>query len=159
MREILPPVTLPSQDHERLEQLLADALRDRHPVSSFLMSEVDRAHICDDREVPPDIVRLNDWVTYRQNDSPHSESKMLVFPQDFSDEQRHLSVLSLLGAAVLGLRVGDRLQFLDFKGELALVAIEGIGARSGAPILLSTRRKKAQTFEPPIGPDDGPTAA
>ncbi len=39
MREILPPIILPLQDHLRLEALVADALRDRHPVSSFLMSE------------------------------------------------------------------------------------------------------------------------
>ena len=69
MREILPPIILPLQDHLCLEALVADALRDRHPVSSFLMSEVDRAHVCDDRDVPSDVVRLNNWVTYPKQPS------------------------------------------------------------------------------------------
>jgi regulator of nucleoside diphosphate kinase len=159
MREILPPIILPSQDHLRLEDLVADALRDRHPVSSFLMSELNRAHVCNDKEVPPDVVRLNDWVTYRMDDHPRCESKILVFPQDFSNELIHLSVLSLLGAAVLGLRAGDRLQFLNFKGNRAVVTVESIGAQPDTPALFSTRRRKGQTFGPPVGPDDGPTAA
>lgn len=140
MREILPPIILPLQDHLRLEALVADALRDRHPVSSFLMSEVDRAHVCDDRDVPFDVVRINNWVTYRPSNHPRSESKVLVLPQDFSSERIHLSVLSLLGAAVLGLRAGDRLRFLDFKGDPALVAIESIGLQPEASTTLSMRQ-------------------
>lgn len=140
MREILPPIILPLQDHLCLEALVADALRDRHPVSSFLMSEVDRAHVCDDRDVPSDVVRLNNWVTYRPSNHPRSESKVLVLPQDFSNERIHLSVLSLLGAAVLELRTGDRLQFLDFKGDSTLVAIESIGVQPDASAILSMRQ-------------------
>lgn len=159
MRDILPPLILPSHDYLRLEELVADALRDRHPVSSFLMSEIGRAHVCDDKEVPHDVVQLNDWLTYRVSDHPGNESRMLVFPEDFSNEQIHLSVLSLLGAAVLGLRAGDQLRFLDFKGDPTLVTIKSIGAQPDTPALLSTRRRKMQAFRVPPGPDDEPTAA
>jgi regulator of nucleoside diphosphate kinase len=159
MREILPPIILSSRDHLRLEKLVADALRNRHPVSSFLMSEVDRAHVCDDNEMPADVVRLNDWVTYRVADQSRSESRILVLSGDFRDERIHLSVLSSLGAAVLGLRVGDRLQFFDFSGDPTLVAIEGVGARPDTPALMMMHKSRGTTSGPPGEPDDGPTAA
>jgi regulator of nucleoside diphosphate kinase len=123
------------------------------------MSEVDRAHVCDDNEIPPDVVRLNNWVTYRVSDRKRSETKVLVLPQSFSNEQIHLSVLSLLGAAVVGLRVGDQLQFLNYKGDPALVAIESIGAQPGTPALLLMHKRKVKTSGPPAAPDDGPPAA
>lgn len=146
MRDILPPIILSSRDHLRLEEFVADALRNRHPVSSFLMSEVDRAHVCDDNEIPADVVRLNHWVTYRVADQPRSESRILVLSRDFGNERIHLSVLSSLGAAVLGLRVGDRLKFFDSSGDPALVAIEGVGARPDTPALLMMHKSSGTTL-------------
>ena len=150
MRGILPPIILTSQDYLRLEQILADAVRDRHPVASFLMSEVDRAYVCDDKEVPPDIVRLNDWVTYRVGDDPRKERKVLVCSEDFNDGRIHLSVLSLMGSAVLGLRAGDRLRFPNYKGELTLVTVESIGPQPDEPPFLTAHRGTRPLIETSI---------
>jgi len=139
MRGILPPIILSSQDYLRLGYLVADALRDRHPVGSFLMSEVERAYVCDDTEVPSDIVRLNDWVTFRVGDDPQQERKLLLCPNDFSNQRMHLSVLSLWGAALVGLRTGDQMKFNDYEGQLTQVTVVHVGALPGKQGLLSSR--------------------
>ena len=56
------------------------------------------------------------------------ESRLLVFPDDFRNFETHLSVLSPLGAALVGLGVGSRMPFVDLDGELRLVTVEAIGA-------------------------------
>lgn len=117
-----PPVRLPSRDWECLMQLAFDAKYDRHPVASFLRSEVHRAIITEEDSDDGDVVRLNTWVTYHV-DWDASESRLLVHPDDFVSERVHLSVLSSLGAALLGIRVGDRMPFVDAAGRLHLVTV------------------------------------
>jgi len=47
MTEQLPPIAIAWRDHARLERLADDALRARHPVDRFLMSEIRRAVVFD----------------------------------------------------------------------------------------------------------------
>ena len=65
MTEQLPPIAIARRDHARLERLADDALRARHPVGRFLMSEICRAVVFDTNTVPEGIACLNQWVTYR----------------------------------------------------------------------------------------------
>jgi len=102
------------------------------------MSEVERAYVCDDAEVPSDIVQLNDWVTFRVGDEPHPERKLLLCPDDFSNQRIHLSVLSLRGAALLGLRIGDQMKFNDHEGQLTQVTVVHVGAVPAEHELLSS---------------------
>jgi regulator of nucleoside diphosphate kinase len=67
------------------------------------MSEINRARLCDDGELPRDVVRLGEWVAYRIDERHRIECRILVCPEDFCNAQISLSVLSPLGAAMLGL--------------------------------------------------------
>jgi len=162
MVEQLPPIIIARQDHARLERLADDALKERHPVGRFLMSEIRRAVVFDTSKVPEGVVRLNEWVTYRVDGSPQSESKILVCPDELRNGQIELSVLSPLGAALLGMSVGQRIKFFSIEGGLHFVIVEDVVAPAGAPLLfpLKARRKSGRTSAGSRGPDDdGPQAA
>ena len=163
MSEHLPPIVIARRDHARLERLADDALRERHPVGRFLMSELRRAVVFDTSKVPEGVACLNEWVTYRVDGSRQSESKILVCPDELSNGQMELSVLSPLGAAVLGMSVGQRIKFFSIEGGLHSVIVEGVVAPAGAPLLfpLKARRKAAvRASTDSRGPDDdGPQAA
>ena len=83
----LPRIFIARRDHARLEGLAASALRERHPVSGVLISELQRAVVCDTRDMPRGVACLNGWVTYRVDGSNHTESKILVCPDDFRSAQ------------------------------------------------------------------------
>ena len=158
----LPQIFIARRDYARLERLAASALRERHPVSRFLISALQRAVVCDSHDMPRDVASLNGWVTFRVDGSKHAESKILVCPDDFRSAQINLSVLSPLGAAVLGMSVGDRIKFFSIEGGLHFVIVESLGAPGGAPLLfpINARRVVRQVPIRPPGPDDeGPTAA
>jgi regulator of nucleoside diphosphate kinase len=106
MVEQLPPIIIARQDHVRLERLANGALRECHPVGRFLMSEIRRAVVFDTNNIPESVVRLNEWVTYRVDGDRQPKSKILVRPDELRNGQIELSVLSPLGAAVLGMSIG-----------------------------------------------------
>jgi regulator of nucleoside diphosphate kinase len=106
MVEQLPPIIIAGQDHVRLERLANGALRECHPVGRFLMSEIRRAVVFDTNNIPESVVRLNEWVTYRVDGDRQPKSKILVRPDELRNGQIELSVLSPLGAAVLGMSIG-----------------------------------------------------
>src|SRR4051812_20297816 len=127
MTDQLPPIAIARRDYARLERLADDALRARHPVGWFLMAEIRRAVVFDAGTTPERVACLNQWVTYRVDGSRHSESRILVCPDELGNDQMELSVLSPLGAAVLGMSIGDRIKFFSIEGALHCVAVEDVG--------------------------------
>lgn len=159
MSEHLPPIIIARPDYARLERVAVDALRKRQPVSGFLLSEIRRADVCDAYKVPRGVARLNEWVTYRIDDNKQTESKILVCPEEFRRAELNLSVLSPLGVAVLGMRVGNCMKFFSAEGECHFVTVESVVAPAGAPLLFPLKVRRAATeasFEPN---DEDPGAA
>ncbi|MBM7486054.1 MULTISPECIES: GreA/GreB family elongation factor [Bradyrhizobium] len=160
--EQLPSIVIARQDHARLERLADDAVKERHPVGKFLMSEIRRAVVFDTHQVPDGTVRLNERVTYRVDGGRQPESKILVCPHDLRNGLMELSVLSPLGAALLGMSVGQRMKFFSLEGGLHSVIVESVLAPAGAPVLfpVQSRRSARRTSTNSPGPDDdGPQAA
>jgi regulator of nucleoside diphosphate kinase len=162
MTEHLPPIIIARRDYARLERLAENALRERHPVGRFLMSEIRRAVVFDTKKGPDGVASINEWVTYRVDGNRRSESKILVCPDELRNGQIELSVLSPLGAAVLGMSIGHRMKFFSIEGALHTVIVEDVVAPAGAPLLfpLKARRQALRASAAPPGPDDdGPQAA
>jgi regulator of nucleoside diphosphate kinase len=162
MSEHLPPIIIARRDYADLERLAVNALRKRHPVGGFLLSEIRRAVVCDAYKMPRGVARLNEWVTYRIDGNKQTESKILVCPAEFRRAEINLSVLSPLGAAVLGMRVGNCMKFFSNEGGLHFVIVESVVAPVGAPLLfpLKARHAASQVPTEPCGPDGGgPNAA
>ena len=161
MAEQLPPIIIARQDHARLERLADGALRERHPVGRFLMSEIRRAVVFDTNNIPESVVRLNEWVTYRVDGDRQPKSKILVCPDELRNGQIELSVLSPLGAAVLGMSIGQRMKVFSLEGGLHSVIVEDVVAPAGAPLRfpLKARREASRASTESRGPDDdGPQA-
>ena len=156
MAEQLPPIIIARRDRARLKRLADDAVRERHPVGRFLMSEIRRAVVFDTNKVPEGVACLDEWVTYRVDGSRRSESKILVCPDELMNGQMELSVLSPLGAALLGMSIGQRIKFFSIEGGLHSVIVEDVVAPAGAPLLfpLKARRKAGRASTGSRGPDD-----
>lgn len=57
--------------------------------------------------VPADLVTVNSKVTFRDELTGTLHTVTVVYPQDFSIPERRISVLSPVGRALLGRRVGN----------------------------------------------------
>jgi regulator of nucleoside diphosphate kinase len=144
----LPPVCIPRSDYVRLERLATRANSERHPIAAFLLSEIRRARVFEPRGRGNAVVSLNKWVTYRLDGGP-SECRILVHPEDYLSPARQLSVLSPLGAALIGLRIGDRMPYSDELGLSHVVT----------PVSLDPPPFGPAPTCVPEDPGDGPQAA
>ncbi len=122
----IPDVFLTASDYLRLEQLARVGAQQGDMDVMFLLVEIDRAKIVpDDARDVESIVTIGSWVTYLTNWGIPRETVHLVCPEDLTSDPAQISVLSGLGAALLGLRVGDQMPY-SVAGRVNIVRIESV---------------------------------
>jgi regulator of nucleoside diphosphate kinase len=103
-----PRIVVTSSDLERLRTLIDTTAGDR---ADALDAELLRAEVVDPTQVPPDVVTMNSRVVYVDEDSHETREVTLSYPKDASLEQGRVSVLAPVGAALLGLSVGQEIEW------------------------------------------------
>jgi regulator of nucleoside diphosphate kinase len=106
-----PAIIINEFDAERIDRLLEQPAYANSPVASALNDELDRAQMCSPQTMPADVVTMNSEVKFRDLSSGEERVRTLVFPAQLTDSNTQLSVLAPVGAALLGLRVGDTIHW------------------------------------------------
>ncbi len=119
----LPSITVSSLDLERLEALLEGVRSSSNPEIEGLRSELQRANIVDPREVPPTVVTMNSKVRFVVEDTDREFELTLCYPRDLDGRPDKVSILAPIGSALLGLAVGQRIEWPLPGGKLAHVRI------------------------------------
>jgi regulator of nucleoside diphosphate kinase len=125
----LPPLTLATNDYNRLLFTAMIQQKQNRLTPNFLLTELRRADVCHPADLPEDVVSTNCRVIYRLNGESKSRAHLLVHPEDLIWPGAEISVTTPLGTALLGLRVGDGMSFMETDGQLHEVYVEGIGLR------------------------------
>ena len=103
-----PRIVVTSTDMERLRTLIDTTAGDK---ADALDAELLRAEVVEPTQVPPDVVTMNSRVMYRDEDTGETREVTLSYPQDASLAQGRVSVLAPVGAALLGLSVGQEIDW------------------------------------------------
>ncbi|AVT79757.1 nucleoside diphosphate kinase regulator [Rhodopseudomonas palustris] len=112
-----PPITIRNRDAERLGQL-AEAAAQRYPATAdFLAGEVARANVAPDHDPLPGIVCMESALTFRDDTTGKEKQVTLVYPTEADVEAGRISVLTPIGAALIGLSVGQSISFETPSGE------------------------------------------
>jgi regulator of nucleoside diphosphate kinase len=101
-------------DHARLLALLESARRHASAPErdlAALENELQRARIVEKSEVPSDAVAMNSMVRVRDLDWDETETFTLVYPAEADIARNRISVLAPVGAALLGYREGDLIEW------------------------------------------------
>jgi regulator of nucleoside diphosphate kinase len=106
-----PAIIINELDAERIDRLLEKPAYANLPVAQALNTELDRAQMCAPEAMPADVVTMNSTVTFRELKSGETRTRTLVYPTKMTDSAAQLSVLAPVGAALLGLRVGDSIHW------------------------------------------------
>lgn len=106
-----PAIIINELDAERLDSLLEKPQYAKTPVADMLNSELDRAEMCSPADMPADVVSMNSRVKFRDLNSQEAFIRTLVYPANLTDSANQLSVMAPVGAALLGLRVGDTINW------------------------------------------------
>lgn len=118
-----PPLTVLSGDFEKLSKLAA--LAGDTPVGRYLEHELDRADIVPETSKP--VVRLGARVRYHDLARPSPVLITLVMPHEADITKGRVSVLTPVGAALIGLSEGQSITYSMPWGQertLAVVKVE-----------------------------------
>lgn len=121
----LPEIIVGESDYDTLTALAAAAAPRMPEVAESLMNELDRATVVDSDAVPPGIVRIGSRVTYRADGTERQVT--LVMPSEADISAGRISVLTPIGAALLGLSTGQTIEWPARDGRLhhlQVIAVE-----------------------------------
>lgn len=122
--QALPKIQLTRRDFGRLDQLTAThASPESLRVVDFLVRELSRAQVVDAVEISPDVVTMYSEVLFRDEESGRERTVTLVYPREHALHEAALSVLTPLGAALIGLKEGQSIAFEAVDGRSRRVRI------------------------------------
>ena len=106
---IKKPVYITEYDMQRLLKLLDDIQYRPHERAhlELLIKEMQRAVVVPSEKVSGNVVTLNTRMRVRDMDSREETSIQLVFPDDEDFERGKISILTPIGAALIGYCAGD----------------------------------------------------
>src|SRR6185437_12637050 len=92
----------------------------------FLTRELYRANIVADESSLHDIVRMGSRVKYRDNITAHVREITLVYPDEAAINFNRISVLAPVGVALIGLSVGQTIEFQTPTGGRRSLTVLGV---------------------------------
>lgn len=105
-------IVLTEQDMARLRRLVAQhAMGKNAKECEALEAELDRAEVVAPTDIPDDVVTMNSRVRFVDESTGVEHEATLVYPFEANVNDWRISVLAPIGAALLGLSVGE---FIDW---------------------------------------------
>ena len=92
-------------------------------LSGYITREIERATVVPDRTPLAGIVGMESEVTFRDDATGLQKQVTLVYPKSADIEAGRISVLTAIGAALIGLAVGQAISFETPSGELRSLTV------------------------------------
>ena len=113
-----PPIVLDAAYSEELERLAAAAMRGAAAgLGDRLMQEVARAEVRPSGEMPADVVNIGSEVSFRDEATGRVQRVTIVLPPEADIDRQRVSVLTPIGAALIGLARGASIGWETREGE------------------------------------------
>ena len=126
MNESLPPIILSARDVVRVERLLAGASARGLETRAVLERELERAEVREPADIPADVVTMNSEVLCTDLSQGTERRLRLVYPDQADAAQGRVSVLSPVGAALLGLRAGGEIDWPLPGGRATRIRVQAV---------------------------------
>jgi regulator of nucleoside diphosphate kinase len=118
----LPPISVTTTDFDRL-RLLAQSPTD---AARFLAREIERAHLIEPEDANDRLVTMNARVRYRDDVTGQERTVKLVYPGEADIEAGRLSVLTPVGAALIGMTAGQSIEWQQPSGGLRSLTVVAV---------------------------------
>jgi regulator of nucleoside diphosphate kinase len=112
----MPRIVVSESDHERLTGLATAALNRVPETAQELLAEMERAEIVSAPSVPANVVRMGSRVTFLPTDG-RKRRITLVFPAEEDITKSRVSIMTPIGAALIGLTEGQSIQWTARDGR------------------------------------------
>lgn len=128
-----PEIVVSQDDHEQLVELALQAL-DKTPGAVTLLEEMERAKVVRPEELPAEAVAMNTQLDFEYDGARYRDFR-LVYPQCANITDGSISVLTPVGAALIGLSKGQSMWWPGSARRihrLTVLDVKAGGATAGA---------------------------
>ena len=121
-----PRIAIREKDFQALSRLAELATKSMPDVADYLEHELERARIISGRAASARVIGMGSKVEYLDEATGRVHAVTLVYPAESDIEKGRVSVLTPIGAALLGLSQGQSIEWNTRSGEprqLTVVAL------------------------------------
>lgn len=118
-----PPIHLTEADYDIIADLALSIERRSPDLSKMLLDEINRAEIHAGDELPPDVVALGSKVEFLDAETGATRRVRLVLPSEADIEDGRLSILTPVGAGLIGLGKGQSIDWPCPSGRARVLRI------------------------------------
>ena len=119
----LPHILISTAEEKRLTAIATAA--SQQEVSAALLSELERADVWPETAMPADVVRIGSIVEFEVDDGRRLKLQ-LVLPENADINARRISVLTPVGAALIGLSPRQSMEWSGNDGRERLLTVLGV---------------------------------
>jgi len=117
-------IQITAVDHQRLRTVIDGSLGTRdQDAAEALADELDRAEVVEPERVAGNVVTMNSRVVFDDLETGEAREVSLVYPRESDAEQGRISVLAPVGSALLGLAVGQTIDWPLPRGRVKRLRI------------------------------------
>ena len=125
---VLPPITVKEDEARRLNALARSSAMLFPRVAHFLAQEIERASVVTDNSDLRGVVRMGSQVRYSDDKTGEVRDVVLVYPHEADITLKRVSVLTPVGAALIGLSVGQAIEFRTPGDNKRCVTVLGVSS-------------------------------
>ena len=121
----LPHILISTVEERRLTAIATAASRRVPEASAALLSELERADVWPETAMPADVVRIGSIVEFEVDDGRRLKLQ-LVLPEDADINSGRISVLTPVGAALIGLSLGQSMEWSGNDGKERVLTVVAV---------------------------------
>ena len=106
-----PPLIINRLDADRLQRLIDEATDKDRFVAEAREEELERGEVIDPEQIPEDVVSMNSRIQFTDLTRGRQMIRTLVYPHALATTEDGISVMAPVGAGLIGMRVGDTIDW------------------------------------------------
>lgn len=117
-------IQVTTADHDRLQTLIETSADSRDAAAAeALADELDRAELVPAERIAGTVVTMHSRVVFEDQQTGATREVSLVYPHEAAAEEGRISVLAPIGSALLGLSIGQTIDWPVPRGEMKRLKI------------------------------------
>lgn len=121
-----PPIIINRLDAERLQRLIDEASDKDRFIADALEEELERGEVIDPEDIPEDVVSMNSRIQFTDLTRNRQMIRTLVYPHALATTEDGISVMAPVGAGLIGLRIGDIIDWSLPDGHEVKLRVDAI---------------------------------
>ncbi len=127
-----PAIYLTAAECDALSELALSAERTHPHAAAMLLDELDRAEVCEPGELPDQTIMMNSQIDFIDEGTGARRTVQLVFPRDADIAAGRVSILTPVGAGLIGMRAGCSILWPDRDGRDRILRVVSVTPAAAA---------------------------